>query len=327
MAYGYSANILSFELINELVKIMDEITDQHIQQLLFDSITSTADCFGIFDADDRLIYCNESLAGVFGQRREELLYQSFSAIIEFSYLYSIGLVIETDNITDWLAYANQKRRKQAFRNFEVDLQDGRWFYATEQLMPDDNIFFYATDITAKKKTEKQLKLASQELFKLATTDALTNIHNRRYLLELATMEIDRSVKTQISCALLMIDLDNFKALNDKYGHQGGDIVLQHSAKIIKEILRPCDILGRIGGEEFAVLLPETSQKSALAIGERIRSTIENTTIKFLTHEIHLTASIGIASNDTVDDSLERLMSQADKNLYVAKNNGRNLVHI
>lgn len=306
--------------------IMDKPTDHHIQRILFESLAHTADCFGVFNADDQLIYCNESLAGIFGQPLANLHQQSFSDIIKYSYLYNKGLIIDTDNIVDWLIYANQKRRQQQFRNFEIDIQDGRWFLATEQLMPDGHIFFYATDITDKKATEKQLKIASQELFKQATTDALTNIHNRRYFIELAKIEIQRSKRTNSQHSLLMIDLDNFKALNDKYGHQGGDIALQHSANIIKNILRPYDISGRIGGEEFAVLLPNTSVEIAIEIGERIRQKIESSSINFFTHEISLTASIGVANSLHVEPALEKLMSHADKNLYRAKDTGRNNVY-
>lgn len=306
---------------------MDKPTKQHIQQILFDSLAHTGDSFGIFDPEDRLIYCNQSLAGMFGQSLTALNQQTFSQIIQYSYLYSVGPIINTDDINVWLSHANGKRRKDKFRNFEIDLQDGRWLLATEQLMPDGHIFFYATDITEKKSTEKKLEIASQELFQLATTDALTNIHNRRYFLELARIELSRAKRAMCSCALLMIDLDNFKILNDTYGHQGGDFALQHSANAMKEILRPYDILGRIGGEEFAILLPETNQQNALEVAERIRIQIENSRINFLTHTINLTASIGLSISEKSNCSLENMMSLADKNLYFAKNNGRNLVYV
>lgn len=305
--------------------MMDNLTDTSIQQLLFDSLAETADCFGVFDLDDKLIYCNSSLAQVFGQSQTNIHNQSFSQIVEYCYLYNEGLIINTDNIHNWLAHASNKRRKNKFRSFEIDLHDGRWFLATEQLMYDDFILFYATDITDKKKTELKLKKASEELFKLASIDSLTNINNRRYFLELAKAELIRTEPIGSTCSLLMLDLDNFKSLNDKYGHKGGDLALNFTASLIKDMLRPYDIFGRIGGEEFAILLPETPYVLALDIGEQIRQAIEDLTITFLTHNITFTASIGVTTSTVGQCSLEELMCQADQNLYRAKNQGRNAV--
>ncbi|MCG7530575.1 diguanylate cyclase [Psychrobium sp. MM17-31] len=297
----------------------------NIQQLLATSLERTNDCVGIFDAQDTLIYCNEAMASMYAQPLDAVIGQSFSKLVEYCYLYNKGLVIEANSIHEWLVYANQKRRQSPFRNFEIDLHDGRWFLATERVIDNDFIFFYATDITEKKRTEKQLQVASQELFKLATIDSLTDCHNRRYFLEMANIELQRGARANSDCSILMIDLDNFKSLNDNYGHQGGDITLAQSAKSIKENLRPYDIFGRIGGEEFAVLLPNTSLDTAKDIGERIRQTLEALTISYLTHQINITTSVGVANSANSELSLEQLMSFADKNLYRAKHSGRNKV--
>jgi len=305
---------------------MDNIAAPSIQDLLFESLAETADCFGVFDLDDKLIYCNASLAEVFGQPQDKIHNQTFSQIVEHCYLYNEGLIIETSDIIDWISCANTKRRTTKFRNFEIDLHDGRWFLATEQLIQNNFIFFYATDITEKKNTEQKLKQTSKELFKLASTDALTSIHNRRYFLELSKIELKRSERIGSSCSFLMIDLDNFKSLNDEYGHQAGDLTLNFLANLVKEMLRAYDIFGRIGGEEFAILLPETSHHVALEIGQRIRQAIEQSSVNFLTHTINITASIGVATSDENTESLQQLMSQADKNLYCAKNDGRNCVN-
>lgn len=297
----------------------------NIQQLLFSALERTNDCVGIFDAQDNLIYCNEMMASLYAQSVDAVQGQAFSKLVEYCYLYNKGLIIEANSIHEWLVYANQKRRQAPFRNFEIDLHDGRWFLATERVIDDNFIFFYATDITEKKRTEKQLQVASQELFKLATIDSLTDCHNRRYFLEMANIELQRGARANSDCSILMIDLDNFKSLNDNYGHQGGDITLAQSAKSIKESLRPYDIFGRIGGEEFAVLLPNTSLDTARDIGERIRKNLEDLIINYLTHQINVTTSIGVANSANSELSLEQLMSRADKNLYRAKHSGRNIV--
>jgi len=304
---------------------MDNLTDSSIQNLLFESLAETADCFGVFDLNDRLIYCNPSLAQVFGQPQDKIHNQTFPQIVEYCYLYNEGLIIETDDITQWIMTANTKRRTAKFRSFEIDLHDGRWFLVTEQMIKNNFIFFYATDITDKKNTEQKLKQTSKELFKLASTDALTSIHNRRYFLELAKVELKRAERIKSSCSFLMIDIDNFKALNDQYGHQAGDLTLNFFASLIKKMLRAYDIFGRIGGEEFAILLPETPSDVALDIGQRIRQAIEESSVTFLTHTIYVTASIGVATSSDKTESLQQLMSQADKNLYCAKHDGRNSV--
>jgi len=304
---------------------IDDLSDINIEQILIDAISETSDCFGIFDSNDNLIYCNSSLANIFGQQPERIKNQSFSQIIQHCYLNNQGVIIDTDDINEWLNIAHTKRRKQKFRNFELDLYDGRWFLMTEQMVHGNYIFLVATDITEKKQIEKKLKQTAEELFTLATTDSLTNINNRRYFLELVNIELQRSVRTQTSCSFLMLDLDNFKPLNDTFGHQAGDLTLKNTAKIIKNILRPYDVFGRIGGEEFAILLPETSLDTSLKIADRIRSAIERQTVCYLTHQIKVTASIGIANSKGSKVRLDQLMSEADKNLYRAKHAGRNTV--
>ena len=305
--------------------MMNRQSPPNIQQLLYNSLEKTSNCVGIFDDEDRLIYCNEEMAAMFGQTINDVQGQTFAQIVEYCYLYSKGVLIEANNIHEWIIYANQKRRQSVFRNFEIDLHDGRWFLATERVIENDFIFFYATDITEKKQTEQRLKLASQELFKLATTDSLTDSHNRRYFLEMANIELQRSARSGDDCSILMIDLDHFKSLNDNFGHQGGDLTLAQSAKTIKDSLRPYDIFGRIGGEEFAVLLPNTDLSSAFDIDQRICNAIEKQIVDYQTQKIKITASIGAANSKENKRSLELLMSRADKNLYRAKNQGRNKV--
>ncbi len=305
--------------------MMDHQSPPNIQQLLYDSLEKTGDCVGIFDDQDQLIYCNEQMASLFGQSINDVKGQTFAQLVEYCYLYNKGLVIEANNIHEWIVYANQQRRQSSFRNFEIDLHDNRWFLATERVIENNFIFFYATDISEKKQTEQRLKLASQELFKLATTDSLTDSHNRRYFLEIANIELQRNARSGNDCSILMIDLDHFKSLNDKFGHQGGDLTLTQSAKTIKDNLRPYDIFGRIGGEEFAVLLPNTDLTSAFDIGQRIRNAIEEQTVDYLTHKIRITASIGASNSRENELSLELIMSRADTNLYRAKNQGRNKV--
>jgi diguanylate cyclase (GGDEF)-like protein/PAS domain S-box-containing protein len=167
--------------------------------------------------------------------------------------------------------------------------------------------------------------ARKELEYRAYSDYLTGLSNRRYFIEQAELELSRYNRYSGKLSLLMFDIDFFKKINDTYGHNIGDLVLQKIANISRDILREVDILGRIGGEEFAVLLPETSMKDSIEVAERMRIEISNAQLvldKKIT--VNFTASFGVVSannNSTIDD----LLIKADKALYKAKNSGRNRV--
>jgi diguanylate cyclase (GGDEF)-like protein len=160
-----------------------------------------------------------------------------------------------------------------------------------------------------------------ELQHLASRDSLTHAYTRRHINHSCQRELERSQRHQRSMAVLLIDLDHFKAINDTYGHQGGDTVLVNLVTQINALLRQHDELGRMGGEEFLVLLPEASQTEAIGVAERIRETCA------LAHTgPHCTASIGIAVNEP-GDTVDFILARADAALYRAKANGRNRVEV
>jgi diguanylate cyclase len=175
------------------------------------------------------------------------------------------------------------------------------------------------DITDRKKVE-------QELEQLAQTDFLTGLPNRRYFMTLAEQELSRTIRYGGPLAVLMMDIDHFKKINDTYGHKMGDIVLQTLADLYRGALRNIDIVGRIGGEEFAAVLPQTDGKSALELAERLRQIIAQAEVP-LEHgvPIHFTMSIGVASYVGASSNIDTLLSRADEALYEAKNSGRNKV--
>lgn len=168
-----------------------------------------------------------------------------------------------------------------------------------------------------------LKDKAGEFEQLAVTDALTGLSNRRYLERRLEEEILRSKRHRFPMSLLMLDVDEFKSYNDKFGHPAGDIALKIVASILSEILRGDDVAARYGGEEFSVLLPQTTSTEASAIAERIRQRVERT--EFPKRKV--TVSIGIASVSTEIDRPDDIISAADHALYEAKNHGRNNVQI
>jgi len=167
---------------------------------------------------------------------------------------------------------------------------------------------------------------SEELHRLATEDALTGTANRRYFFELAAIAAERAAAGGAPLSVLMLDLDLFKAVNDTHGHNAGDAALAHFAGICRRELRPDDVLGRIGGEEFGCLLPDTGLGEALRLAERIRQRLEGEPLRQGDRLIPLTTSIGTAQFEPEWDRLiERALSRADQALYEAKRAGRNRV--
>lgn len=158
----------------------------------------------------------------------------------------------------------------------------------------------------------------------ARTDELTGLYNRRHLYEYMQQSLQRTRRLHMPMSLLLIDIDNFKSLNDDYGHQFGDEVLVLTAQTLRESLRSHDTIARWGGEEFLVLLTETNNSAARIVAEKLRATIQSLPIRRDGREIPMTISVGMhTANQT--ESLDAMLKQADANLYTAKHNGRNQV--
>lgn len=157
------------------------------------------------------------------------------------------------------------------------------------------------------------------------TDGLTGLINTRHFYTIAKYEIDRNRRHNSNLSLLMLDIDFFKAINDTYGHAAGDTMLKAFSNGVKVMLRGIDTVARLGGEEFACLLPDTDINGAEQVADRIRRGIEDMTVVYNRNELRVTVSIGIATLDREHDDIVRLLDKADKALYGAKNSGRNRV--
>ena len=176
-----------------------------------------------------------------------------------------------------------------------------------------------TDITER-------KLLEEELRRQAHVDYLTGIYNRRHFMERAEQELSRAHRYAKPLSMLMLDIDHFKQINDRHGHKVGDTVLKAVADLSQATFRDVDIVGRLGGEEFAALLPETDQPAALEAAERLRATIANARIPLPgAPPVSFSVSIGVSSMDSPEDNIDALLQRADKALYQAKDSGRNRV--
>ena len=173
---------------------------------------------------------------------------------------------------------------------------------------------------------QKLAAAHDEMEKMAMQDALIGINNRRGFFRAAERELARTRRQEANCAVLMLDIDHFKRINDTHGHDIGDLVLKTYSGAVQGSLRPSDIFARMGGEEFVVLLPDTGLLQAEEIAERIRQAVADLRMNFQGETIRVTVSIGVSAWREMDsNSLQAMLSCADARLYRAKAEGRNQV--
>lgn len=171
----------------------------------------------------------------------------------------------------------------------------------------------------------ELAKEADMLERLACLDGMTGLNNRRHFMALSEMEWSRFKRYGRPLALLMIDIDFFKSVNDRYGHDAGDEVIKTVADVLQKHKRSSDIVARMGGEEFALLLPEASLESAVAAGERFRRLLTDCRIEFGEDRLQVTISVGAAACHPETCGMEQLLKEADIALYEAKRSGRNRV--
>jgi diguanylate cyclase (GGDEF)-like protein len=220
---------------------------------------------------------------------------------------------------DRMAKENQRLlESERLKEQEVQiLQQNRLLQLAVLILASIIIFIMA--ILAYKQTGK-----SRQFQKIAQTDHLTQLANRRYTYQRGEALFNQAKHSGIPMSVILFDADNFKDINDQFGHDGGDKVLQHLASVSQTLIREQDLLGRIGGEEFLLLLPETSREECLKIAERLRQTLAESSPEALAGESRVTISAGVATLNT-ELQFSELLKQADNALYRAKNKGRNRV--
>lgn len=184
------------------------------------------------------------------------------------------------------------------------------------------------DVTVREAMRRELEGANAELERLARTDPLTSLSNRRHFMEELETEVERSRRYARPLSIVLLDLDHFKQVNDTHGHAAGDDVLREAARALRSVCRDVDMAARLGGEELALLLPETDSEGARTVAERVRGTIQRTPHVSPTGEpFSVTASLGIATAVDATGNGEALLQAADEALYRAKRAGRNRVEL
>ncbi len=262
-----------------------------------------ADVIVTLDREGRFVYVSPSVFNLLGYTPEQLTGRPLSDITAQEGCPRPGTVVE----------------------LTIRRQDGstRWAEVSTAALPEDPgdgavLVCVFRDISERKRLETDLK-------QLATTDGLTGAYNRRFFVEICQQELLQAGRRFRPTSLLLMDIDHFKRVNDRFGHAAGDQVLRRVVETGRSTLRSEDVIGRIGGDEFAVLLPSTTLEQAAKVAERLRSTYEQLAVPTRSGTVTFTVSCGVAEWKPHFQTVEELLQRADCALYMAKNAGRNCV--
>ena len=266
----------------------------------------------VLNADGMIIDINDSALQILRSSRGELADRTIT-----SFLTSLTMA-ELTNFN----HPDGKGLETTLRGRSYDISAS----SLDHTNPDADVVLVLRDITDRRKTEHDLRQAQEELVRLAHTDYLTGIHNRRFFMQRLTEEVERVRRHGSRLSVLLFDLDHFKKVNDLCGHYAGDQILKAVADVSMQVKRITDISARIGGEEFALLLPETDQTGAVRTAQRLRQSIAKISLpETQQRKLKITASIGVATVSSLSQDLENVLNHADEALYKAKHSGRNAV--
>jgi len=293
-------------------------------RLLVEALTESGQAVCIFDAEDNLRYANKTYHGMFLGNYDGPF--TFSDITRNAHRNGLGVRLDDGDVEAFLARTLPRRRSLPRKSFETDLVDGRWFWIDQTILPNGWILSVGADITALKQNEKVLRQAHEAALKAAQTDPLTGLASRRHILEQLDGVLAEHEASGSNVCIAVIDIDHFKAINDGHGHDAGDVVLRHFADTCRERVRAQDRLGRMGGEEFLLILPGARAEDAFGIVDRIRHRFPRAWLAEDGLELAYTFSAGIAEAREGDDR-SSILRRADRALYAAKGEGRNCTTI
>lgn len=248
----------------------------------------------------------------------------------FSHKLESVATLGTPAFTVW----EQRPYLVRFKNYQPITGQEDFMYQNTTLFPlrstDSSISHFCLviyDVTDVATNRRMLQSANAQLQKLSSTDRLTGLYNRGHWEDSLKVAYARHQRHGNDTSLVMFDIDHFKKINDTYGHQAGDKVIEQVASTLRGYVRDTDVAGRYGGEEFGVVLSDTDKHGALAFAERLRKAIEALEVQHEGHSIRFTISLGVADLSRPSDNHADLIAWADQALYASKKSGRNRVSI
>lgn len=273
---------------------------------------------GLFDETDRLRYANPAFRKVF--QLDEAQMPTWTELIRANYAAQTGTLIDTDDFERWLSSTLSRRAKLPYRAFEAPLHDGRWMLMTETVDAEGWMLCCATDVTDLSTGARQLREQRDLATRAALTDPLTGLSNRRHILDVLAQRL--AAPHPAGCCIAILDLDHFKRINDRFGHPCGDLVLADFARRLQQALRRADACGRLGGEEFMVILDGAHIGEANEVIARVLNALRTDTQGVPGQPaLRYTCSAGLTALSP-GDSVASAYSRADDALYRAKATGR-----
>ncbi|KAA1184844.1 GGDEF domain-containing protein [Rhizobium tropici] len=295
---------------------MDEMGEQ-----LLHLCAASSTLIAAYDAEDRLRYANHAFrSAYFIDPGETPLWPD---LMRRNFELGRGTVIRTTDFDGWLRSTQSRRGKIGYRAFETDLADGRWLWMTETVQKNGWMLCIASDITTLRAEGRSVRQDRDQAIKASQTDELTGIANRRFVMARIDDMLMGARNGSIGC-LALFDIDNFKSINDRLGHHAGDLVLRDFAHRLHQHVRRTDCFGRVGGEEFVLVMPGTELQDAIEFIERMLTTIRFSRPLTDSPDFGYTCSAGIAAC-LETDSAPDLYRRADQALYAAKLSGRDRV--
>ena len=274
------------------------------------------------NADLNFVYFSKNMENILGVSPKEILGKNFDGILEWT-----GDSLEVGAKSLEAYYTGQQKSDLTTMSFIHPASgEERFVRVADHAVHDSSgnllwIEGILEDITERVNAEKALRKKELELERLATTDALTECYNRYSIMKQIKEEINRIKRNEEPLSIIMYDFDNFKQINDNFGHEMGDYVLKESTQVISQVIREIDKIGRYGGEEFLILLPFSNLSNALEVAERVKDAIASHQFKDLDQ---VTISLGVVEYNN-DESLESFLKRVDEKMYQSKYSGRNKI--
>ena len=297
-----------------------EAQNQELRKLSL-AIEQSGNTIIITDASGVIRYANPRFEETSGYRLDEVIGKT-PRILKSGYQKAVFYQDLWRTITNGQIWRGELHNRR---------KDGSLYWESATIAPVQNTTGEVTDFIAIKEDITDRKRMEADLERLATTDSLTGTLNRRQITKVANQELERAQRHGHPTSIILLDIDELKEINDQYGHAAGDLAIQHTAKTLLENLRTIDSLGRYGGDEFVILLPETDHLEAAQVAERLRATMKDKKVLYRDQDLHLSISLGLipvmgGSNERASD-FDTLTQLADKALYQAKEAGRNYVSV